>query len=284
VIIGQRVLACALAAVLIAALPAGAASDKELRAVHGTTQFRTTADGQLTRVFGHIDLNDDAFAVTQAASNALLVLPDASEVGLGENTNVRVGAFNAATDATPTILTLQAGTLRFSVRHPAGQRANYRFQTVTSQIAVRGTIGLYGTGPNGDVVTCLQCDSGDVVVTVGTQTYTLLTGQTLLISLAGIVTSATGAAAAQAFSGSGLSTDAATRTAFAGSAGSGSAAAASIPAATYPIAGAVFAAGAAAAITSANSSHAATIALPQVTPTPSVGTGNATLTGAPRKH
>ena len=285
-IIGQRVLAFVAATIIIAATPAGAAADKDLRAVRGTSGYRATPSAPFQRVFGHITLTDDYIAVTQAASNALVVLPDSSEVALGENTSVQVGAFNATTAPTPTTIALQNGAVRFNVRHPAGGRANFRFSTMTSQIAVRGTIGLLGSGPNGDVLSCLQCDSGDVVVTVGTQTYTLLTGQTLFVSLAGVVTTAaTAAAASAAFSGTGLTTDVAAQSAFTGSIGATSAAAAVVPAAALPVAGAVFAAGAAATIISTNGTHhPQTIAIPQATPTPSVGTGNATLTGATRKH
>jgi hypothetical protein len=292
----QRILALATAAVAVAVLPARAAGESELRAVRGTTGYEASSTAPFTRVFGHIVLSDDAIAITRPASNALIVLPDSSEVALGPNADVRVGAFRDATADTPTTLTLRGGALRFDVRHPAGGRANYRFETTTSQIAVRGTIGLYATGPNGDVVSCLACAPGDVVVTVGAQTYTLVTGQTLTISLAGLVTTAAATVAAQTFAGTGLATDASAATPFTGSAGVASAGAAAVPAAVYPVAGAAFAAGAAAAITSANS-HAAT---PQITPatapvtkptpmptqapTPSVGNGNATLTGVARKR
>jgi hypothetical protein len=298
----QRVIAVVAAAlVFVAAIPAGAASDKELRAVRGVAGYRASADAPFNRVVGRIALGDDAVAVTQVASNALLTLPDSSEVALGANTSVQVGAFNDASAPTPTTLTLRSGALRFNVRHPAGGRSNFRFATVTSQIAVRGTVGLFQTGPNGDVIACLDCAAGDVVVTVGTQTFALLTGQTLFVSLAGVVTTATAAAAASAFSGSGLTTDLAARTAFTGSIGGGAAAAAApaLPPAALPIAGGVFAAGAATAIITTNNRPTSAPATPAPTPTvtlppavvvptpspaPATGTGSATLTGAGRKH
>ena len=283
---GLRLIALVAAATIVSATPAGADATKDLRAVRGTSGYRTSSTAPFTRVVGRIALNDDAFAVTQVASNALVVLPDSSEVALGQNTNVQIGAFNDATAATPTTVTLQNGALRFAVRHPAGAPSNYRFQTVTSQIAVRGTIGLYATGPNGDVVSCLQCDPGDVVVTVGTQTYTLVTGQTLTISLAGLVSTVAGqATVAQTFAGTGLTTDAAAATAFTPTIGA--AATAAVPASVYPIAAGVVGAGAAAAAIS-NSTHSTspvnTIGpIPMVTPTPSAGTGNATLNGHARR-
>jgi hypothetical protein len=235
---GQRILALAATAVVVAALPAHAATDNELQAVRGTSGYEANVGAPFRQLFGHISLADDAIAITRPASNALLVLPDSSQVALGANTNVRVGAFNDPSATTPTTLTLQNGAVRFDVRHPSGGRANYVFQTGTSQIAVRGTIGLYSSGPNGDVVSCLACAPGDVVVTVGSQTYAIVTGQTLTVSAAGVVaTVATSVATAQSFAGTGLSTDANAATAFTGSAGGAAgAAAASIHAAAAPAA------------------------------------------------
>jgi hypothetical protein len=293
---GRRSLALIAAAIVVATVPVRAADEKELRAVRGTSGYRATADTPFKRVFGRMLLADDAFAVTQAAANALVVLPDSSEVALGPNTNVRIGAYNDATLPTPTTITLDSGTLRFDIRHPAGARANYRFATVTSQIAVRGTIGLYATGPNGDVISCLECANGDVVVTVGTQTFALTSGESLFVSLAGVVTAAGGAsAAAQAFAGSGLTTEASAATPFTASVGSGAAAASApiSPSVIVPAAGAA-AVGigiGAAAISSGNHGNPSVpaplvtpIPTPVVTPTPASGTGNATLTGLPRRR
>jgi hypothetical protein len=298
---GRRSLALIAATILIAALPVHAATDKELRAVRGTSGYRVAAGSPFQRVFGRIALADDAFAITQAGANALVVLPDSSEVALGPNTNVQIGAFNDATLPTPTTITLENGALRFDVRHPAGGRANYRFTTTTSQIAVRGTIGLYATGPNGDVVSCLECANGDVVVTVGTQTFALTTGESLFISVAGAVTAAGGAAAAsQAFAGTGLTTQASAATPFTASVGSGAAAAsAAIPTSIIAPAAAAAGIGAAAIAGESRGTPATTPAPvitptpqpivtptphPVVTPTPSSGTGSATLTGFPRRH
>jgi hypothetical protein len=293
---GRRSLALIAAAIVVATVPVRAADEKELRAVRGTSGYRATADTPFKRVFGRILLADDAFAVTQAAANALVVLPDSSEVALGPNTNVRIGAFNDAALPTPTTITLDSGTLRFDIRHPAGGRANYRFVTVTSQIAVRGTIGLYATGPNGDVISCLDCANGDVVVTVGTQTFALTTGESLFVSLAGVVTAAGGASAVtQAFAGTGLTTEASAATPFTASVGPG-AAAASAPISSSIIVPAAGAAAVgigigAAAISSGNHGSPSVpaplvtpIPTPVVTPTPASGTGNATLTGLPRRR
>ena len=286
----QRFLAVLAALAAASLVPATAASTgNELRYVRGIDGYRVTQTAPFTRVVGRIALGDDAFAETQTQSNALVVLQDSSEVALGATTLVRIGAFNDPASTTPTTITLSGGALRFTVRHPQGGRSNYRFVTNTSQLAVRGTTGLYASGPNGDVISCLQCDPGDAVATVGTQTIPLVSGQTLFVSLAGVVTSTTSAlAVSQAFSGTGLATDSAAQTAFTTGVGSGIAAAPAAPSIIGPVAGAIVVGGAAAAVAGGN--HAVTTMpvqplftpVPLVTPTPSAGNGNATLTGVHR--
>jgi len=212
----RRFVALMLSLALVAGLPAGAATDKQLRAVRGVVGHRQTASSDFQRVVGQLTLPDEEFAVTQPAANALLTLPDSSEIALGPSTSVQVGAFNEAAATTPTSVTLQTGALRFAIKRPVGGKSNYRFSTLSSQIAIRGTIGLLSTNANGDTIACLSCEPGDVVVTVGTKTYPLLTGQTLFISVAGVVAaSAVTAALLQSFSSAGLSTTATSSTAFA---------------------------------------------------------------------
>jgi hypothetical protein len=177
-----------------------------LRAIRGTVGYRPAQDAAFTRIFGSYLVKDNDFAVTQAASNGLLVLADSSEVALGVNTMVGVGTITQAAADNPNTVTLVAGAIRFAVKHPAGGRSNYRFVTSTSQLAVRGTVGLFSTGPNGDVVSCLECAPGDVTVTAGTNTIALVTGQTATIAIGGIVTvTATSAAVAATFGNAGLS-------------------------------------------------------------------------------
>jgi hypothetical protein len=205
-----RVLSVVLIAVMVAGIPAQADNAASLKAVRGTVGYETSKDGPFSRVFGSFLVQDNQFAVTQAASNGLLALADSSEIALGENTTIQVGALTqAASAAAPTAVTLVSGTVRFAIKHPAGQQSNYRFQTSTSQLAVRGTVGLYSSGPNGDVISCLDCAAGDVTVSAGGQSFPLLTGQTASISLAGVVTiAATTAIVATTFSSAGLSTSA----------------------------------------------------------------------------
>jgi hypothetical protein len=213
----RRLLAFSAVAAILASVPVNAASDSKLRAVRGTVGYQVAKDAPFSRVFGSYVVADNQYAITQAASNGLLQLADSSEVALGESTTIQVGAITQAATATaPTAMTLVAGAVRFAIKHPAGQPSNYRFQSVTSQLAVRGTTGLYSTGPTGDVVTCLDCAPGDVTVTAGGNSFPLLTGQTATISLAGVVTIATTVAlVTTAFANAGLSTSANSATAFA---------------------------------------------------------------------
>lgn len=192
---------------MLVCLPVSAAQDARLRAVRGTVGYQAAKTAPFSRVFGALPLSDNFFAVTQAASNGLLVLADSSEVALGANTNVQVGALSQVAAAQPTAMTLVIGAIRFAVRHPAGAQSNYVFSSTTSQIAVRGTIGLYASGANGDTITCLDCGPGDVTVTAGGRSFPLLTGQTAFISRAGTITvNQTVSEELQPFTNAGLTT------------------------------------------------------------------------------
>ena len=187
-----------------------AAQDTQLRAVRGTVGYQLNKDAPFTRVFGSLVVPDDRIAVTRAASNGELVLGDSSIVALGANTNIEVGVITQAGAAAPTAMSLVAGTIRFDIRHPAGGRANYRFDTPTSQIAVRGTIGLLASGPEGDTLACLDCAPGDVTITPRRRAaVALLTGQTAVVTLNGDVTvSATTAEFLGVFGAAGLTSTA----------------------------------------------------------------------------
>jgi hypothetical protein len=264
----RKLLSCTTAVVIVAAMPVSGAQDTTLRVVRGTVGYQATKDAAFARVFGSYVVQDDQFAVTQAASNGLLVLADSSEVALGQNTTVQVGQITEVAAATPNALTLIAGALRFSIKHPGGGQSNYRFTTTTSQLAVRGTVGLYSTGPNGDVVSCLDCAPGDVTVTAGGNSFPLLTGQTASISIAGIVTISMTAALATAFAGTGLSTVANSTTPFASGIGGGATTGAGV-ASTAAIAAGAAAAAAGIGIGVTNSQPTATAT---ATPTPQAGT------------
>lgn len=165
---------------LAAPLQAANDGDKQLARVAGTVQYQA-GEGAYQAVFGRIDLADDAVAVTLARSRAQVTLPDSSAIDIGATTRVRLGAFNAADTANPNVVVLELGTLHFTIRHPAGGRANYIFKTPTSQIGVRGTEGYLVTGPTGTDFYCADCNPGDVTVTVGSHSYQLATGDQAII-------------------------------------------------------------------------------------------------------
>jgi|HubBroStandDraft_1064217.scaffolds.fasta_scaffold29546_2 hypothetical protein len=178
-----RQVGAALLAVLIAVVafgrivPVSAASgDKQLTRVKGSVGYKNTLADALHPVFSREDLPDDAYAVTGADAAALLTLRDSSQVEIGSTTTVQVGAFNAV-GAGQNQITLAQGALHFKVLHPQGGQSNYTFTTPTSQIAVRGTEGLVAVGSQGTQIACVACQPGDVVVQVGTKTFTLVTGQ-----------------------------------------------------------------------------------------------------------
>lgn len=277
----RRLLASLLALTLVGGLPASAGTDKQLRHVRGAVGHQTDAAGEFKPVIGQLVLPDDEFAVTRENANGLLTLPDSSEVALGPNTSVKVGAFNDPTSPNPTTITLQNGSLRFAVKRPVGGKSNYRFVGTSSQIAVRGTTGLFSSAANGDTIACLACEPGDVLVTVGTKTFPLLTGQTLFVSIAGVVTAgAVSAAVLQGFSTAGLSTSATSTTAFAPgiASGAGAGAGAGVSAAAVAghaasagllVGGAAAAAVGVTAISNANKSTPAPAASITPSPTPS---------------
>jgi hypothetical protein len=261
-----------------------AGGSKQLQRVRGTVGYSTVANGaDFKTVFAKFDLPDDDFAVTRGQSAAVLALPDSSLVSLGENTSVQVSAFDAAVASPGATIKVNGGSLRFDIKRPAGGAANYHFQTPTSQVAVRGTIGLLAFVNGITTVGCVVCAADSVAVTVGTQTITLVTGQFLAISAAGAITTGALSGVVGTFSGAGVPV-----TAQAG------AAAAGIPAAGAAAAGAVIPAAAAAAVAGtavgvSASNHAPTpqvSASPTATPLPpsASATGSVGLTGhtAPR--
>ena len=172
---------CFLASVtLISSAVSSETGDKQLARVKGVVGFQTSATSAFKPIFGRLDLPDDAFAVTKPNGTAVLRLKDSSEIDIGENTKVQVGAFNAAGSGQNTIA-LNGGALHFIIRHPQGGQSNYKFVTATSQIAVRGTEGFLIAGANGTQVVCVSCAAGDVTVQVGQQTVSIVSNQTLTV-------------------------------------------------------------------------------------------------------
>jgi hypothetical protein len=243
------------AALLIGLAPTatGAASNKEFQHLKGETGYQATSDARFTPVHGSYVLPDDAFAVTQEKSAALLTLPDSSIVALGQNTRVQVGAFNDSAQGPGSTITVNGGALRFDIHRPSGGAANYHFITPTSQLAVRGTIGLLSFVGGNTTVACLSCAADSITVTVGPQTFTVLTGQVVTVSASGaVVTSGLTSAVTSSFSSAGVSTSASSGVA---AATAGVVGAAAAPAAAAAAAGAA-AAGAAAGVAGASNTSA----------------------------
>lgn len=180
--------------------PARAEDDNVLQRVRGTVGYQPVRGGDFHAIFGRTLLADQAVAVTQATSAAVIQLPDSSLISLGADTSVQVGALARAAAGPGSTIVVNNGSLRFDVRRPAGGRANYRFVTATSQISVRGTVGLISFLGGNTTVVCLACQADSVVVSVGGQTFALLTGQALTVLATGAVTTtAMSAAVAQSF-------------------------------------------------------------------------------------
>ena len=284
----SQILRTSFAAVLAVCLVASvlphrtlAAGTKQLERVKGTVGWSTVASaGDFKQVFGKFDLPDDDFAVTKAQSAAVLAMPDSSLISLGENTSIQVGAFNNTAAGPGSTITVNSGSLRFEIKRPEGGVANYHFQTPTSQVAVRGTVGLLAFTNGITTVGCVVCAADSVVVQTATQTITLVTGQFVTVSALGVITTGAIGGVVGAFGAAGVPTTAVT-----------GAAAAGIPAAAAGIAIPVAAGAAAAgvAIGVASSSHPSPTPQPTSSgnplPTPTPGpnptpTGTVNLTGS----
>jgi hypothetical protein len=267
---------------LLPSASGAASATKQLRRVKGGVGYQVEASAPLTPIFGKIDLPDDALAVTQADSVGELALPDSSIVTLGAGTRVQIGAFNTTAAGPGSTIVVNSGTLRFDIKRPVGGRANYQFQTPSSQIAVRGTIGLLSVINGITNVACVQCAADSVVVTTGGQIFTLATGGLITITAAGsAVTGTLTPEASAAFGQAGVGT---------GAGGAGSGAAAGI------IGAAAGAAAAGIAAANANGTQRA-VPTPTHSPSPSPGPtgtpvagatptspGNVTVTGARRSQ
>jgi hypothetical protein len=231
-----------------------AASNKELQRLKGTVGYQVGDAGTFNKVAGSYVLPDDSYAITQDKSAALLQLPDSSLVALGMNTKVLVGAFNQTADGPGATITVNGGALRFDIKRPTGSAANYHFVTPTSQVGVRGTIGLLAVLANGQTtVACLACAADSITVQVGGQSFALATGQAITVTATGAVTtSAVTSATLSGFSSAGVSTSATSGVAGATAGVTGAAVA---PAAAAG-AGAAAAAGAAAGAAAASAAKA----------------------------
>jgi ferric-dicitrate binding protein FerR (iron transport regulator) len=166
------------AALAVVAQRALAETTNQLEHVRGDVAYAVPAASATTRALaGRIALSDDARAITGFHAAARVTLPDSSVVEIGDKTDVRLDAFRDA--AARHTIVLNRGALRFTIRHPAGAQSNYVFKTVTTQLAVRGTLAYLVSGPNGDQIYCVDCAPGDVAARAAGETYRVESGQTL---------------------------------------------------------------------------------------------------------
>ena len=268
-------LAAGLVAGVLPHVTQAAGGSKQLQRVRGTVGYSTDKDAaDFKTVFGKLDLPDNDYAVTKAQSAAVLAMPDSSLISLGENTSVRVGAFDSASASPGSTITVDGGALRFEIKRPEGGVANYKFVTPTSQVAVRGTVGLLAFVNGVTTVGCVACAADSVAVTVGSQTLTLVTGQFLTVSALGAITTGALSGALGAFTGAGVPVSGASGAAAAGiPAAAGGAAAGAV----VPIAAAAVAGGTAIGIAASNKSTpapqptatAAPTSIPTASPRPS---------------
>lgn len=268
----RAIVVTALAALLVAVTTphrSGAAGTKQLQHVRGTIGYSTADTAtDFKAVFGKFELPDDDFAVTRAQSAAVVALPDSSLVSLGENTTVKVGAFDNAAAGPGSTITLNGGSLRFDIRRPQGGVANYRFLTTTSAVGVRGTVGLLSFINGVTTVGCVACAADSVTVTVGSQTVTLVTGQFITVSAAGAITTGVLSSVVGTFTTAGVPVTAQTGAAAAGLPSTGIAGMS---------AGTATAVGAAAVVTGT----AIGIAVSQPSPTPASNSSNSSATASP---
>ncbi len=276
------VLAIGLIAGVLPSTTQAADTTKQLQRLRGDVGYATQKDGSdYKQVFGKFELPDPDYAVTHAKSAAQIAMPDSSLIELGENTSIQVGAFDNTTASPGSTITVNDGSrLRFEIKRPEGGAANYRFVTATSQVAVRGTVGLLAFVNGVTTVGCVVCAADSVVVQVGSQTFALVTGQFLTVSALGAVTTGALGAVTGAFAGAGVSVTPSVGGAVAG-AGAGAAAGAVVPIA----AGAAAAAAVGIAVTSNSSpTPQPTQTIPISSPTPNgTPTGSVNLTGSARR-
>ena len=167
-----------------AVLPARGADDNILRRDTGIVTYKVPQSDPIS-LTGSVSVSDAVIATTAVESLARLQLRDSSEIRIGDRTTVRIGDLAAAADGTPgATVFMDRGAVRFAINHPKGGKANYKFITPTSAVAVRGTVGYFVVGPAGQQLYCVKCEAGDVSVEAAGRTTEVRTGQTLNLGVA----------------------------------------------------------------------------------------------------
>jgi hypothetical protein len=174
--------AVALAGTIAAGAFALAGAPKELQNKKGDVFYqKPNATQQPIALNATVDLPDEDYTITGAASLAQLTMPDSSQVLMGANTKVQLASFTE-TDVANAKFVIYAGKTRFIVKHPQGAHANYTFQTATGTVGVRGTEGDIEYDANGAMRVNVYelCDKNyPVQVTAGGKTLTVIAGQSL---------------------------------------------------------------------------------------------------------
>jgi hypothetical protein len=173
----------AIAAFALTALGSLARADsvKVLTRIKGTVAIHRNGTTGFKPVAGSLGVRDESIARTGKKSAATIALADSSEIDLGETTQVRVGSFDRDAEVAGHTIGIDGGALKFTIRHPADGRANYRFVTPTAQIAVRGTSGILIVTPSKTTLICLDCGSDDLVATHDGTDESLATGEVMQI-------------------------------------------------------------------------------------------------------
>ena len=176
-------LALALGAAIAACAPSLAGgADTQLARVKGSVGYAEDSASPLQPIVTSLVLPDNALAVTQSSSAALVTMPDSSEITVGERAKVKIGAFKSAVAGPGSTILIDHGAVQFSIKHPAGGKSNYVFTTNTSQVAIRGTDGYISSDSHEDVVSVTHAGSAnDVEVKAGGKTYHVAAGKTLRI-------------------------------------------------------------------------------------------------------
>jgi len=162
-------IAAAIALAVFAPHPVAADMDKQLTSLKGSVTYErgTTAPRPLAATTS-IVLADADIASTGADSQGRITLPDSSRVTMASQTRIQLAFFNQ-TDIANAKFIVYEGKTRFIVEHPQGAKANYVFQTPSTNIAVRGTEGDIGI--DGDNLTLNVYKLGDANLPVQV-TYT----------------------------------------------------------------------------------------------------------------
>ena len=174
----------AILSLVLAGVGAAKAGDEiVLERLSGSVAYREAIGTPSIPVTGSLALPGRDYALTDVRSMAALKLPDSSVISIGETTRVKLGAFLMSPDLSQMRLTIMAGAVHFSVRHPGGARANYVFVTPTSQIAIRGTEGMIVVRPGETIIACVHGTDTDTLVTAkdGSRTF-LPPGRTLSVA------------------------------------------------------------------------------------------------------